>query len=408
VGGLLVLTLITASMVVLLSQSGGGKHPPRRAGGGPSPPGGSAPAQPDARPAPSHISLGASVNTLFDYPYYSSAQINAQLAALHETGATIGRSDALWDAVELGPPVRGVHHYDWRFDDRIAGSLAAHGLKWLPIVDYTAPWAESISGQEHSPPRSNGDFAAYAGALAVRYGPGGGFWRAHPELTPQPVDTYEIWNEPDETSFWPPAPDAARYAKLYLLARKAIKSADPTARVIIGGLAHPEAFLPALVAASPELAGHVDGVAVHPYMASPSDVLAAVRADRALLIAHGMGGVPLYVTEVGWSTRPPHAPKWAPPGLRPTYIELTIGALAHTNCAVAGTVIYSWMTLQRDPHNADDWLGIHSPTGVTTPDSVAFAAALHAAVDPRPPRPTEALAARFRCRPASTPASGGA
>ena len=30
---------------------------------------------------------------------------------------------------------------------------------------------------------SPGDYAAYAGALAGRYGTGGSFWKAHPELT---------------------------------------------------------------------------------------------------------------------------------------------------------------------------------------------------------------------------------
>lgn len=78
------------------------------------------------------------------------------------------------------------------------------------------------------------DFASFAAALAERYGPGGAFWRARPDLAADPVDTYEIWNEPDVGMFWAPASDPARYADLYLRARDAIKAVDPGARVIVG------------------------------------------------------------------------------------------------------------------------------------------------------------------------------
>ena len=105
-------------------------------------------------------------------------------------------------------------------------------------MPFTFCQAESISGQEHSPPRSNGDFAAYAGALAVRYGPGGGFWRAHPELTPQPVDTYEIWNEPNLAIEWGlRQPEPQRYVDLLRTAYLAVKAADPSAVVVSAGLA---------------------------------------------------------------------------------------------------------------------------------------------------------------------------
>ena len=148
------------------------------------------PAQPPpaARPRPQGQQLGASVNILFNTPgAFSPAQIDAQLRALQATGATIARSDALWETVEPAPPSAGVHHYLWAFDDRIAGSLAAHGLEWLPIVDYSAPWAATPSGRAHSPPSSPGDYAAFAAALAARYGPDGSFWRSHPALHATPA-----------------------------------------------------------------------------------------------------------------------------------------------------------------------------------------------------------------------------
>jgi hypothetical protein len=137
---------------------------------------------PPARPAPSGEQLGANVNWLFNARDYPQRLIDAQLAALSGSGATIARSDAIWGYAEPRPPVAGMHTYDWSFDDLIAGSLAAHGLTWLPVIDYSAPWSQAVPGNLHSPPSDPAAYAAYAAALAVRYGAGGSFWAAHPEL----------------------------------------------------------------------------------------------------------------------------------------------------------------------------------------------------------------------------------
>lgn len=317
--------------------------------------------------------FGASVNWLFNGRNYTGGQIDAQLQALRATGATIARSDALWEATEPTPPSGGVHHYDWRFDDVIASALAEHGLRWLPIIDYTAPWAQSLPGRDHSPPASPSDFAAYAAAFALRYGRSGSFWSAHPQIPSAAVDTFEIWNEPDNPSFWTPAPDAKRYAELYTLTRSAIRMVDPAARVLIGGLTHPEVFLPAMLVAAPDLRGQIDGVAVHPYAVTPSAVLAGVRDARRTLARLSLDSVPLYVTEFGWTTSPPRVPDFLPERLRPAYITQTLAELGHSNCGVAAAVLYTWLTPERDPANKEDWFGIAPPAGGRSADVSAFA-----------------------------------
>ncbi len=373
-GAALVIALAVAGTALL--TAGGGRPVPARAG----PPGGHpVPTRAGplpAQPPPATEQFGVNTGLLFNHRAYTPAQIDAQIAALRQTGATVVRSDALWEATEPSPPVGGVHHYDWGFDDQIAGALAAHGLRWLPIVDYSAAWAQSIPGQDHSPPARASDFAAYAAALAGRYGPGGSFWAGHPSLPPEPVDTYEIWNEPDNPAFWSPTPDADAYANLYALARDAIDAVQPEARVIIGGLTHPATFMPELLSASPELRGHIDGVGIHPYGANPLAVLGAVRAARLALDSLGLGAVPLYVTEFGWTTLPPGAMDWAAASRRPAYITQTLTALGHTDCGIAEVLLYTWVTPERDPTNAQDWFGIASPAGGSTPDSQAFAAGL--------------------------------
>jgi hypothetical protein len=337
---------------------------------------------PAAQPPPAGEELGANVNRLFNDRTYGPAAIDAQLAALRATGASVARSDALWEIAEPSPPAGGVHRYDWSFDDAIAGALASHGLKWLPIVDYSPSWAQSLPGTDHSPPKSLEDYAAYAGALAARYGRGGSFWQAHPDLTPVPADTYEIWNEPDNPSFWRPAPDARRYADLYLAARAAIAAADPSARVIVGGLTNPVGFLPRLLAARPDLSGHLDGVAIHPYGFPVEGVTGRVRSARRVLRALSLATVPLYVTEFGWTIHPVGALDFLPAPKRPSAIERTLGELGHLDCGVAAAIIYTWVTPGRNPSDGADWFGIHPPGGGSSEDAIAFAQGLRSASSP--------------------------
>ena len=331
--------------------------------------------------------FGANTGVLFNSGGYTPAQIDSQLAALARTGATVVRSDALWEDTEPQPPIGLLHRYNWSFDDLIVRSLATHGLRWLPIIDYSAPWAQSVGGQDHSPPSSVSDYAAYAGAVAARYGPDGSFWIENPQLTPFPVETYEIWNEPDNPVFWRPTPDPSAYAILYSSARGAITGAQPGAQVIIGGLMHPGSFLSAMLAADPGLRDQIDGVGIHPYAATPTGVLAGVRTARLAMRSDGLANVPLYVTEFGWTTHRSGAHDWAPEQLRPGYISHTLATLGHTDCGIAGVLLYAWATPERDPGNAQDWFGVSPPGAGASPDSAAFTLGLLAAGAPGPTIP---------------------
>jgi hypothetical protein len=383
VGAAMVAVTVT---IVALSNGGGARHAARQTTSTttttststavvpvtPGPPG---------QPAPASQMFGANVNLLFNTGTYSQTQIDSQLQAVNATGATAARSDAFWESAEPSKPVDGVHHYDWQFDDRVASSLATYGLRWMPILDYTAPWAQSIAGQDHSPPSSGADYAAYAAAFAARYGPGGLFWSSHPTLTAEPVQTFEIWNEPDNGEFWVPAPNAGQYAALYQRARDAILAVDPGGRVLIGGLSRPTTFLPAMLDAQPDLRGHIDGIAIHPY-GNPFVLLSKLRAARATIASLGLGPVPIYVTEFGWTTQPRGTVDYAPESARPGYLTATLGALGHVNCGVAAALLYTWVSPEIDPNNGQDWYGISNPNGGSTPDVVALTAGLKAAAAP--------------------------
>jgi hypothetical protein len=342
------------------------------------------PPGPPGKPPPEAEQFGVNVNRLFNDRTYTPQQIDAQLRAVRATGSTVARSDALWEATEPTAPAGGVHRYDWSFDDAIAAALARNGLRWLPIIDYSAPWAQSVPGSDHSPPSSAAQYAAYAEAVGARYGPGGSFWGEHPTLQALPVDTFEIWNEPDDPNFWSPHVDPARYADLYMSARAAIDAADPGARVIIGGVSNPGGFLASMLASRPALRGHVDGVGIHPYAPSPRGVLAGLVSARTTMTAIGLGPVPIYVTEFGWPTQPPGALDRVPEHRRSGDILRTVTVLGHLNCEIAMAILYTWVTPARDPRNREDWFGIHSRSDSATPDTVALTAGLRAAAEPGP------------------------
>jgi hypothetical protein len=340
---------------------------------------------PVAAPGPQAVShsqgvqFGANVNRVFENAAFTPAQVDAQLAALQATGATVARTDALWEFSEPDPPSGARHRYDWTFDDRVAGALAAHRLRWLPIIDYSAGWDKSLPGQLHSPPRSLGDYADYAGAFAARYGAGGAFWSAHPGLPALPIEALEVWNEPDNPTFWAPAPDPARYAELYQQTRDTVSATNRGVDVLIGGLFAPASFLPALLAAQPALVGHIDGISVHPYGADPDAIVARVVSDRHLLSRLGLGTVPLYVTEFGWTTSPPGARDYLLSRLRPGFLAATLAGLARAGCGLGAVVAYTWVTERQDPGRSQEWYGIDSPSGAAGPDAAAFGFGLRAA-----------------------------
>jgi hypothetical protein len=193
------------------------------------------------------------------------------------------------------------------------------------------------------------------------------------------VQELEIWNEPDSAGFWVPRPDPARYARLYLAARAAIRSVDPTARALIGGLTDAPRFMPELIAADPALRGRIDGVAIHPYAATPEAVIARVAAARSTLNALGLGSVPLYVTEFGWTTSPPGALNWLAASVRPTYIARTVEGLAAGGCMVDAAILYTWYSPRRDPHDSQQWFGISPPGAAGSRAVSAFTAGLRRA-----------------------------
>src|SRR5215203_888724 len=322
--------------------------------------------------------FGVNAQALFDL---SPERVEAHLGVMAERGLELVRRDASWDAAEPEPPVGGRHSYLWDRFDREVAAYARHGLRWLPIVDYSTAWSGEIAGDFFSAPVRVGDYAAYAGALADRYGEGGSFWAEHPQLPQLPVTRFEIWNEPNAELFWHPTERAAeRYAELYLAAHAAIRRAVPSARVLVGGLAlgnhdvlDEHDFIATMVRHRPELAGAVDAIAFHPYAATAEGVIARIRDFRQTLERLGLGQVPLEITEVGWTTTKTSESD------RAEALRQLAERLPRSDCNIASLIPHTWLTDEQDPNNPEHWFGIYNPDATPKPSGSAYTTAVHRA-----------------------------
>ena len=201
--------------------------------------------------------------------------------------------------VEPHAPDR-AHHYDWQNTDRTAATLAAHGLTWYPVLDYSAPWAATIPGDQMSAPRPEtiGDYAAYTAAFAARYGPDGAFWAEHSEVPKLPVAAYELGNEPNTSMFWREQATAPEvYADEYVAARTAIKAVDATTPVVSAGLLdanamNPSVFLRRMVRRQPSLRNGIDAVGYHPYQMSYAGMHLGIKAMRSTMTSSGWAPSP--------------------------------------------------------------------------------------------------------------------
>jgi hypothetical protein len=226
--------------------------------------------------------------------------MNARLDAIRHTGATWVRFDLAWATVQRN----GSDAWDWSMYDTVVGAVAAHGLRSLPILDYTPGWARRDGCTDlKCEPKDAAAFGRFAGAAVRRYSPAG-------------VTTWEIWNEPNLAQSWQPAANADAYGRLLRAASDAIRATGQPAAVLLGGLGPtvtngrdiaPVDFVRRVY----EVAGahSFDGIAMHPYSfpALPTEAAqwtgwSQMRRVRALMVARGDASKKVWITEFGAPT----------------------------------------------------------------------------------------------------------
>lgn len=323
---------------------------------------------PDAPQRVSSTFYGLNAQGLFRLP---PSQWNEQLTKLAATGVGTVRFDTGWAGVEPNPPSEGVHTYHWTRLDQIVTALAQHHLQGLPIIDYSAPWAQSSSNASEpgaSPPSDPAMFSSFAQAVAMRYGPGGSFWAANPALPALPINQYEIWNEENNEYFFH-GTNATLYASLYADARTAIHSVDPAATVLVGGLVptlDATGWLNTFIAALPSHGQEIDAIGWHPYYTTSSAVYASLRTLHNALAAHSLNP-PIVLTEVNSPEKSSQV----------SFLSELAQTLPRSDCNVTGMIVHTWMPLPEEESVGQ--LAIADASGNLNASGLAYSSALQAA-----------------------------
>jgi hypothetical protein len=275
------LAAVAAVAAVALGACGGGS-------GDKADPGAPPPAGPAHEPF-----LGVSLGALSSSPEL----IGPETKVMARSGVTSLRAPLYWNELEPRPG-----HLRLAAVDGLVAAAARARLDVLPVVLGTPGWAAANPYLlAASPPRDPKDYAAFLRALIRRYGPNGTLWSQRPSLPKVPIRAWQIWNEPSHDYYWAKQPFAPSYVRLLKVADQAVHGADPGAKTVLAGF--PDRSWESLAQVEKAGAsGSFDVAAVHPYTAKVADVLKIVKLDRAALRAAGDGGVPMWLTEVAWSS----------------------------------------------------------------------------------------------------------
>ncbi|HEX4490038.1 MAG TPA: cellulase family glycosylhydrolase [Acidimicrobiia bacterium] len=296
------------------------------------------------------------------------ADFDATFDAIAATHARWLRVDFDWSVIQR----HGASSYDWSRTDRIVAAARARHLSVDALASYTPAWARPSGTPDKNPPIDPDDFARFVSAAAQRYAPTG-------------VTTWEIWNEPNVSTFWYPRPNPQEYTALLVRASAAIKSVEPNATVITGGLS-PAAdssngseisaltFLDAIYAAGGGRA--FDAVALHPYsfpnlpdFAADYNTFLATPALHQVMVDHGDALKKIWGTEVG-------APTEGGGGAVSESVQAEIVTQAYqrwTEWSYTGPLIwFAYEDAGSSPFDRDDHFGLVDTDGRPKPALAAF------------------------------------
>ncbi len=195
-------------------------------------------------------------------------------------------------------------HYDFAWLDSVVNRLLEIGIQpWFNLGYgnrlYT-PEAPDVSAVGWVPLFSEGaqtGWSRFVQALAKHFS--------------QRVCHWEIWNEPNITTFWrPQKPNARDYVELVKRMAPLIRREVPTAVLIGGALAGmPGQYLRECLEAG--LAEHVDRISYHPYGPMPEKNYAKQMVQFRELLAQYRPGLALWQGECGCPSRRSNVSTWS-------------------------------------------------------------------------------------------------
>ena len=303
--------------------------------------------------------------------------VRRHAAAMKRLGVETARVSPQWNEVENDGPVGDWGNLRFGAFDRTVATLAKSGVRASIYLIGAPSWARAVRaskcGQRHPPPDKPGPFATYAAAVVQRYGRDGLFWRQHPGIPYLPARQFEVWNEPNWWDYWCPRISPRQYADLFTAAARRIHRVDPQAKVVVGGLVATDRttywpdgamhgmetgrFLSEMLEHRPDARGHIDALGLHTYGDFPGTHTNLIRYVRERMAEVGLGGVPIYHNEFGWSTAG-ESRFVTTERERGAYIRKVISFAARSDCGVMSVAPYAWATREELVQDAEDWFGM--------------------------------------------------
>jgi hypothetical protein len=241
----------------------------------------------------------------------------AGLPEMEQAGAGWITTYLYWARIE-----RTKGSLDWSNFDVKAKNAKAAGMDLFVVFTENPSWAAPL---EAGPVDNMQDLVNFVSLMAERYDCDG-FRDAPGRLC---VDYYSFYPEPDNGDlhhaqkgggYW--GHNGAGYAEMLSKVAPAIRQANPSAKVFIGGLAYDafeedggrfvRSFLPDTLQALNSLGGvqkYIDGATFHYYPISPDKwptIREKAQEIRSITVDNGAGDLPLYCPETGYWSSPRH------------------------------------------------------------------------------------------------------
>ena len=258
------------------------------------------------------------------------------------------RINFVWSAVQP----KASSTLSWGYYDAIIGDAARRGIQVLPTVYSSPPWAADRTN--HPPKKAHLDeFRTFVRSAVARYGPGGAFWAVHPEISPEPIVWWQLWNEPNFPNFWYRKPNPKQYVHLLRVFHGAVRAGSPAAKVVLAGLfptprdqvkrgINLDQYLTAIYRHRGRPL--FDAAAIHPYANRPSTSATLIRDARRIMSRFRDRQTPIWVTEIGWASGGVRTPLTVGSKRQASYVRRTFRLLARyrKRLKIAGVIWYSW------------------------------------------------------------------
>jgi hypothetical protein len=225
-----------------------------------------------------------------DYPEESTTLdlMRKDLELLQRTGVRMLRISFGWDGIETEKD-----QYDWLFwDDFVKMAVDEYGITLIPYICYTPLWNSTSQDPGtfwRSPPKDYDEFGQFMTDLVNRY--------------KGRIKTWELWNEPDIEWYW--MGDQEGFTRLLKTGSDAVRRADPTATVVMGGIAHDTGWFRRLLR-DHQAAQYVDVFNMHNYYETwadhPLEDIGPYINEVAEIVQRYGEGEPVWMAEVGYST----------------------------------------------------------------------------------------------------------